>query len=509
MTAELPSRRTALAGAGLLTWLLAFPFYGPLLEVWQPGFSGVLAAHFFSLSHAGALAALAWTPLPARRLQQAAWLLLPLTLSLWLTPAGPLGWAGMVLAAALAAAAILAWLQAVAQAPRPAPPFAAAVTASNLVLWALTWPGAPVIPRPLAAALATLPLLGLRALPVTERATENPTAPLAVSNTALQGSVGSWLFFAAVAYTTGGLMYRGLIPVAAAHPLLPWLGTGPYLFGLWAGLGLARGGGPASLVGWTLATLGAGFALVASSSVFPPSFVLAWTLVQAGLGLADACLWLYAISLVRCGHRSLAGLLLGLSVAAITSTGILADGLQAGQWARLPVVSTLGSLALLALVPALARLTASDGDSIEASAPQPAARMPQPTHIPPVGTEEPEALAEPHSPAVSPEPTGNALTRLPPDADPVPAQPQPAQPIPLEDLARQRRLTRTEREVLQLLLAGASDADLVAHLGTTRNTIKIHVRNILRKLECRNRKELVARWAPLVITRARNGSLNS
>ena len=54
-------------------------------------------------------------------------------------------------------------------------------------------------------------------------------------------------------------------------------------------------------------------------------------------------------------------------------------------------------------------------------------------------------------------------------------------------------LTRREFDVLDLLAAGASDADIAASLVISKSTAKEHVVNIRRKLSARSRLEAVAR----------------
>lgn len=62
------------------------------------------------------------------------------------------------------------------------------------------------------------------------------------------------------------------------------------------------------------------------------------------------------------------------------------------------------------------------------------------------------------------------------------------------------RLTTREREVLQLLLKGASNREIAHHLVLSMNTVKKHVLNICRKLDVRSRAQVIAktRMQPLL-----------
>lgn len=57
-----------------------------------------------------------------------------------------------------------------------------------------------------------------------------------------------------------------------------------------------------------------------------------------------------------------------------------------------------------------------------------------------------------------------------------------------------RRLSPREREVLSHLLAGHSNKVIARHLGTSEATVKIHLKNLLRKIKVGNRTQ-AAVWA--------------
>ena len=58
------------------------------------------------------------------------------------------------------------------------------------------------------------------------------------------------------------------------------------------------------------------------------------------------------------------------------------------------------------------------------------------------------------------------------------------------------RLTPREREILQLVAEGHSNAKLAKMLWVTEQTVKFHLSNVYRKLNVSNRTE-AARWAQL------------
>lgn len=63
---------------------------------------------------------------------------------------------------------------------------------------------------------------------------------------------------------------------------------------------------------------------------------------------------------------------------------------------------------------------------------------------------------------------------------------------------RARLLTRREIEVLNLLVKGASNREMALKLGVSENTIKFHVKNVLSKLQVKNRTQLVAQFNQLL-----------
>src|SRR5437660_5292576 len=65
-------------------------------------------------------------------------------------------------------------------------------------------------------------------------------------------------------------------------------------------------------------------------------------------------------------------------------------------------------------------------------------------------------------------------------------------PTFLSGKEREEMLTPREREILQLLADGMSNADVAAKLFISQETVKSHVRHILAKLEADTRTHAVA-----------------
>lgn len=79
---------------------------------------------------------------------------------------------------------------------------------------------------------------------------------------------------------------------------------------------------------------------------------------------------------------------------------------------------------------------------------------------------------------------------LPPGPGPPGDTPAPLSPADLKGLSHQFRLTPTEKKVFSLLCQEFNNKDIAKELFVSVNTIKFHVRNILKKAGAKNRQEL-------------------
>lgn len=79
---------------------------------------------------------------------------------------------------------------------------------------------------------------------------------------------------------------------------------------------------------------------------------------------------------------------------------------------------------------------------------------------------------------------------LPANGEEAPQETMPQ--ISLLDLAAEKhRLTRREREIMELVYEGLSNPDIAQQLGISRNTVKQHIHNIFEKMDVSTRIELV------------------
>ena len=409
------------AGAGLWTWLLVFPFFGPLLRAAFGG-SAQVAGYTFAACHALGLLLLA-DPRRRNRLAPSCYAALPvLTLLAFLHPPLPLAVGLVALMGLASAGAVLRWLEATQRSARPGLVLAVAAGGANVFLWLLSLPGE----TPAAIRLPGDALVLVAVLILWYAQSAPPAAPAAASAPA-RGFASRvpplpLLCFALAAYTAGGVMYGALQPAIDTQPLAQWLGVWPYILTFAPAAAGTRTAVVGRLLPWTLSTLGLGFVLLTAGRLLPWVLPMAWVLVMAGLGLADAYYWRRVIDLVTRRGTGTAALALAWNVLVVAGTSLATDSTQIAGLARLPLVGAAVAVFLFVVAPILTQETPSDGRA---------------------------------------------------------GRPAPS-------------LTRSEQRVLHLLLEGKNDAEVAEELMVSRNTVKYHVRNVLRKTGCLNRRVLRA-----------------
>jgi DNA-binding NarL/FixJ family response regulator len=73
---------------------------------------------------------------------------------------------------------------------------------------------------------------------------------------------------------------------------------------------------------------------------------------------------------------------------------------------------------------------------------------------------------------------------------------EPEQPARTRDQTTSP-LTRRQREIIELMADGATNADIANRLVLSQDTVKFHVRQILRRMQAANRAEAVSRYLRL------------
>ena len=61
----------------------------------------------------------------------------------------------------------------------------------------------------------------------------------------------------------------------------------------------------------------------------------------------------------------------------------------------------------------------------------------------------------------------------------------------LEDFTQEYGLSPREKEVFSLIKEGRSNSEIASDLYISENTVKFHIKNILKKTACVNRTELI------------------
>lgn len=404
-----------LSGAALWTWLLGFFFFGPVLGA----VFGASASDVGFVFAAGHIAGLVFWTNDARRSRAGTVILaalIPLTLADLFAPPIALALPLAALGGFASACAVLRWLRLLQRAPRPGLGLALAAGLANVLIWLLDLPiDTPTFTR-LAGSLLVVLAIIVATVTLRDDAPEEPR-PLGARERRWRPPL-HLLLFAFAAYVAGGVLFGTLSSLLQSQPVATWIGEGPYILAFVAAAGWSRPVGLMGLRTWTLALIGLGAVFLAALTLLPWDFALAWTLVMAGLGLADAYYWRSVIALLGSRGVLTAGVALAWNVLIVAGTSLATQFLPGLPLARTPMSGILIALVLFALGPWL-----------------------------------------------------SAATARRPDEPP-------------------QTLTRSEAQVHDLLLKGLTDADISEELHISRNTVKFHARNVLRKTGHANRREL-------------------
>lgn len=428
--------------AALFGWLLSFPMFGCLLME-TAGEKTLLLGLVFVISHGLGLfisGLLTAKKAPSRVGARIVGAIIAALTVVYAFIYGAVLAADIFIMAVLgfsAAYLVAEWTARFSVNPRPLRTLVVAMAGANIVTAGVNMPVS--VPEKLLffllAALATGGVFAFTAADPDEAA--RPISP--GKNLNPQAMIMPLAAYTVAIYLIGGIWYNSFSLQMFASPL--WekaIGFLLYSGGIVLMALPATRGQAASLATYSLSLLGVGLAIALTQTATP---VLVWVHHAAfnlGFAAADLFFW-YALWTVAQFYpaRRVFGLGLGASLLLIgLSTAVSAAGWSYG----FPVLLFVTALTLLFLiVPLISR--------------NPFNIMNQPPAS--------EAVEE----AV--EFTPAAITD-PPEI-----------------------LTAAEKKIYLLLMQGASDSEIAAALFISKNTVKFHVRNILHKLEAKNRKELL------------------
>lgn len=422
----------------LFAWLLSFPMFGRLLMD-TAGERGVTLGLTFVLSHALGLlllhllpAELAAASLPVKT---AGGLLFFLTLVFtFLHGVFMVDLLIFILLGLITAYLVLAWVSWFALQDRPLEVLVIAMTGANVIFAAVNVP--VLAPGRLGLVLlAALALAGVFVFQpvVCEQGAEEKMPQKGCPS---GGMLKALAAFVVATYFVGGIWYHSFPLYFASEPY--WeltIGALIYIGGIIFLSRLVRRGQPGELAPFSLSALGLGL-LIALTDSDNTLVVLSYhTAFKLGLAAADLLFW-YALWVLGkfYGSRRVFGLGLGFSLLLIASSIILR---LLGWFYASPTLLFLSALALLFMaVPLITRHPFQLVNLLAAE-------------------KETSVICD---------------TLTPPGI-----------------------LTPTENKIYLLLMQGAGDSEIAEKMYISRHTAKFHVRNILRKLKAKNRKELLSR----------------
>lgn len=459
--------RPVLTGLGVMAWVLSFPFYGPL-AFQLLGEKAVAGTHSFALGHAAGFFFLGG--MAAGRLSNRIWLFTAGAVCLSAITLGdfPPVVTGPLLGAAgfFAASPVIAWAGLLTRVQQPVPVFVAVASAANLWCWLAGLPLGNLFWSYLWLVLATLGFL-LAALFLRP---DNSSLPSSAPRPISWPAFWPLLLFAVAAYTVGGLLYRVILPLVNDYRGIAWAGFLPYVLAMIvAGWLVSRNYGLLSAS--TLVLLGLAVLPLVLSNPFPGPliYLFSYVGVLTSLAFADLIFWLGIVNLARAGSVRVLGFGIGANVLILLMIGALIDFARLTKFFQMPLVAFGEAVILFILLPIiLPRLSLypfyympdRDGElSFSKNL---------------TGQKEPALSGGGHQEPLLPD--NPAVQKLPP-------------PPETYDF------TPTEKRILLLLLEGRKNPEIAALCFISLNTVKFHVRNILRKTGCRTRKELKEKCA--------------
>ncbi len=431
----------AAAGFGILAWVLSFPFYGSL------AFSlldtrAVWGTHSFVLGLAMGFFVSALpkynTNFPAGAAALAsiclAWLAV-------LIPHPAITFPLMFICGLAASIPMLTWARNLGGMEKPVTPFIISVILSNL--WCIvTWlPWKNLWAYYLMTGMVSLLFIAATLCLKT-------STPMTTDKPLPWHRLKPLLLFIVVTSWTGGLLHRAFLPTLSDYPSIAWLSFWPYIAALLpAGILARRRYEP--LAALSLTTLGLALLALAleNPALYPASKMAGLIGTLVGAAFADVFLWLSLIYFVYRGYPGALGVGLGINVSVIWLVGVTADLVCLSSPVKLPLAALSGAALLFILIPViLPRLPLSSPDR------------------PVNGTVNGSAAGLNN---------GGNLSNL------------------IIGQESGEKFTAAEIRVLELLLEGKKNKEIAEDLFISLNTVKFHVRNILRKSQCSSRKELV------------------
>lgn len=437
---KIENNRLGLSLAALFGWLLSFPLFGRLLPD-TAGDSTLVLGLSFMISHAVGLLLLHLVPVRAAAGGRTVWAAGSVIAGFTVVYAflSRILIVDILLLAVLGLASayfILAWASLFTGHGRPFAVLAVAMAGANLVNAGINLP-LSLPAKPFLILLAALAFCGVLLFQAESLAgMPGKVQPQSLPET--KKTVTSLAAFIVAVYFIGGTWYHFFALELIAAPY--WQATISALIysgGIVFLAFLARRGQPGNLATYSLSALGIGL-LIALTDSGRSMVVLSYqAALNLGFAAADLFLWYALWALARhLKSRRVFGLGLGFSVMMIALSVILCN---LGVPGKTPALHFAAALTLLFfLVPVVFH------NRFQLFNPQP--------------DDAGETTA------------GSAGMFTLPD-----------------------RLTPMESRIYTLLLQGADDARIAERLYISKHTVKFHVRNILHKVEAKNRRELLSR----------------